>query len=218
MDGRMIAFAAVAWAATASAAQAATVLISNWDDTPAGLSVVNLTSGIASWTGAPQIDIVNDNTFGLRCAGATGRCADLAGSPGAIGGTLTSSILTATASAVNVQFLYSGAQRGRAGALFLAELINASTNSVVASWASPALPATVAFNTGNLSGDVGPARQFQVRFTHLGGTGNQNIGAVVDDVSFSSVIPEPSTRMLMIMGFGLIATQLRRRHRVALAA
>lgn len=33
----------------------------------------------------------------------------------------------------------------------------------------------------------------------------------------SSVIPEPSTWMLMILGFGLIARQLRRRHQTAVA-
>lgn len=217
MKAKLFAAVATAWIASAGAADAATVMISDWDDAPTGLSVANaVVSGIGAWTGTPLIDVVADNTFGIRCAGNAGKCVDLAGSPGAVGGTFTSNVLTAANSVVTAQFLYSGAQRNRAGALFLAELINASTGAVVSSWASPALAATATFTSQSLTGNVGSSRQFQVRFTHLGGTDSNNIGAIIDNVSFSAV-PEPSTWLLMIMGFGMIASQLRRRH-VALTA
>jgi hypothetical protein len=218
MSIKMIACAGVAWALSVAGSQAATVLVSNWDDAPTGVPLANpVVSGIASWVGTPLVDIVEDGSFGIRCFNNAGKCADLAGSPGAINGTLTSSTLNAANSIVTVEFVYSGAQRTIAGARFLAELISATSGLPVASWTSPALPASVTFNTASITGDVGAARTFQIRFTHLGGTGNLNIGAIVDDVSYSSVIPEPSTWMLMIMGFGMIAAQLRRRHRAQTA-
>jgi hypothetical protein len=219
MKAKLFAAVAAALITYAGAAHAATpiVMISNWDDAPTGLAVANpVVSGIGSWTGTPLIDVVADNTFAIRCAGNAGKCVDLAGTPGAVGGTFTSNVLNAANSTVTVQFLYSGAQRGIAGAMFLAELVNASNGAVVSSWASPALAATAPFTSQSLTGNVGSARQFQVRFTHLGGTSNVVFGAIIDNVSFSTV-PEPSTWLLMIMGFGMIASQLRRRH-VALAA
>jgi hypothetical protein len=62
-----------------------------------------------------------------------------------------------------------------------------------------------------------------VRFISSGGT-NAKFGGVgthfsLDNVTIGrvGVIPEPSTWMLMILGFGLIAQQLRRRHQAAFA-
>lgn len=49
-------------------------------------------------------------------------------------------------------------------------------------------------------------------------TSSAGVGAPVEGYAAVTAIPEPSTWMLMIMGFGLIASQLRRRYREGVAA
>jgi hypothetical protein len=67
--------------------------------------------------------------------------------------------------------------------------------------------------------NVGGLAYIQPYVQYLGIGSDLNQGVMIDSIRvISSVVPEPSTWMLMILGFGLIAGQLRRRHRDAIAA
>jgi hypothetical protein len=218
-------------AATAVPASAATVLFSqNFDTVTAGLQI----AAVPGFTITGGVDVVNTNTFSIDCVGNTGRCLDLAGSPGP--GTITTTAINfAAGQLVTVSFDVSGNQR--TGATDTFTLLgaftpsNGGTTNVLSGPAafSPGAWANALNGTQFVESIVGTrgfvtysatfrpilAGSFKLAF---GGTGsNASIGPIIDNVLVTQAVPEPASWAMLITGFGMVGFAARRR-RTAIAA
>ncbi len=92
------------------------------------------------------------------------------------------------------------------GGAFGAENLGASnvartSNSALTVWKAPYQIYTVSF----LAGSAGALKAF------IGTSSNDNVGPLLDNVrvTITSAVPEPSTWMMLILGFGLIGSRVR---------
>ncbi|HEY0437492.1 MAG TPA: hypothetical protein VGC92_12700, partial [Phenylobacterium sp.] len=97
--------------AAGPAARATTVLSDNFNSEAGGFSALNYT-GFTKWTstGAGGVDVVRTGDFSITCAGGSGSCVDLAGSPGPGEITSTASYAFHTGQTVTLSFDVSGNQ------------------------------------------------------------------------------------------------------------
>jgi hypothetical protein len=182
------------------------ILSENFDELTANTSVTTL--GTFTALNGTNIDVVNQTSFGLCAAPASGNCVDLGGTSGkALGdiGLVTS--LNLAAGTYELSFDLLGSERGQA-------------TSTTVSFGS----ATETFN--QMSSDVnivdmmlttagGPT---QIEFLNNGiAGGNNDIGALLDNVLVSTVVPvnpgevpEPGTLGLLATGLLAAAGVLRR--------
>jgi hypothetical protein len=216
--------AAIALAASPGAAQ---VLFSqNFNSLPQGIP----SAGVPGFTTTGTVDIVTNGNFGITCAGNTGACADLAGTPGP--GTLTTnSIAFLAGRKVTISFDLSGNQRdlsrdnftwsvgfnpangGTAGRIsgftpgtFIPALNGTPYQEVIAG--DRGFVTYSGFFIANLNGT------FNMSFNGVGG-GNVNIGPILDNVLVTQgAVPEPASWAMLITGFGLVGAA-RRRQRLA---
>ncbi|WP_310473835.1 PEPxxWA-CTERM sorting domain-containing protein [Sandarakinorhabdus sp.] len=222
--------AAVALAASPGAAQ---VLFSqNFNSLPQGIPA----AGVPGFTTTGTVDIVTNGNFGITCAGNTGACADLAGTPGP--GMLTSTGINFLAGRnITISFDLSGNQRDLARDTFdFKVLFAAPPVGFGGALAGPA-PFTIggfqtAVSGGTYSEVVAGDRSFLTYsgFLNLAGPGtlflqfagrsgdNVNIGPILDNVLVTQgAVPEPASWAMLIAGFGLVGAASRRRRRLAVA-
>jgi hypothetical protein len=174
-------------------AHAGVIFADNFDGEAgaAGNSSLNYT-GFSNWTASDgTVDVVaTNNSWGIACAGGSGKCVDLDGSTGNAG-KLTSSWLALSPGNYTLSFDISGNQRGAAADSFTLAL-GAFLNE------SFTLIATAPWQTVTRSFTVMSAGSSNISFNHKGG---DNIGIMLDNVLLSKVdVPEPATLMLFLLG------------------
>lgn len=213
-------------------AQAATVLSDNFNTENGGNSALNY-SGFANFVsnGGGDVDLVKSGDFGITCSGS---CVDLDGSPGP--GQLFSSASYAFAAGdlVTLGFDVGGSQRGGAGDIFnvgfifsgLQSYSNLSGTGLFSSLSgsgsalqiggSTFVAGNAAFTTSTISFIAGAAGSTLIAFNS---PSVDNVGPLLDNVSLDiAAVPEPATWAMMIMGFGLVGSAMRRRTRTLAAA
>jgi PEP-CTERM motif len=195
---KKILLAAVAAYSLIAPAQAAIVFTENFDGYAPGVPWTNS----APWT-ATNVDLIANGTFNLNCAGNAGQCVDLSGSqPGSIARTVA-----LAAGVYQLTFEYTGNQLDAFGG----------------PWPQAGFTASI----GGLNAFVGPLANNNKTFAKFTGqftvtsAGNQTLtfaqqggnnfrGSILDNVMIAAV-PEPSTWLMLLAGFGLVGGAMRRR-------
>lgn len=223
--------AAMAAVMLAGSAQAGTLFADNFDsEGTAGTSTLNYNS-FANWTVDGQVDLVQTPEFGIDCSV---KCVDLDGSSGP--GKLTSTAIAYQAGKqLTLQFDVGGSQRVRGATDSFLFTVNFGQATDITGFTNlggfdPAQLGSGSFfgltTIGTYNESISSTRGFvtyALAFTPTAaGTLNllywtpsgDNIGPLLDNVLVSQV-PEPSSWMLLIAGFGLVGYSARRRRAVA---
>ncbi|HZV18639.1 MAG TPA: PEPxxWA-CTERM sorting domain-containing protein [Sphingobium sp.] len=197
---KTVGIAAVVLMATAPA-HAAT-FFDSFDSENGGLSALNYT-GFANFTTSGQVDLVRSGDYGITCSGS---CVDLDGTPGA--GTLISNMFSYNAGdTVTLSFDLGGSQRVANGTDNVTIMLMSSTDGTVSD--SFDLASSAAFQTYSYAFTA--TADGTVTFS-LGTTSQDYIGPLVDNVSLDiAAIPEPATWAMMIAGFTIVGSTMRRR-------
>jgi hypothetical protein len=221
--------ALAAAAVMAMPASAVTIFSQNFDSVTTGSNVTN----VPGFTVAGSVDVVNNNTVGVLCAGLAGRCLDLVGSPNV--GSITSDLISFNAGRlITVSFDVSGNQR----------LTGTDTFNFALNFTSPeniAIVSSSGFQTGyGTTGVVSgfgtysesinrtrPFLSYVLSFVPtssgtlslvFSATGNNDArGPILDNILVDSTVPEPSSWLMLLAGFGMVGIAARRR-RTSVAA
>jgi hypothetical protein len=213
-----------------SIANAGTVLFSeDFDSITANTLQITTTAGSMTVTGAVDA-VVPVNPFGI--VGLTSTVIDLDGSPGP--GTLSAGGFNLIAGRTyTLDFVLGGAQRGSASDGIFARLLSSangdlfgiSGTGVFSGFGGLNLGSNFAFS--NVIAGSAPFASSSLTFRannnttlgfQIGTDSRNNIGPLLDSVTLTqNVIPEPTTWAMLIAGFGLVGTAMRRR-RAAVAA
>lgn len=181
----------------------------------------------------PSVDLLRQpNGFGLTCAGGAGSsCVDLDGSTNNGGRLITKNAFSFNAGDMVSLFIdVSGSQRGSAenfGMGFISSGGSILFNNYFATFPgigmsgpnnfnttgvftfSNAIPSNLGYSTFNVrftAGNAGSLRAFAQT------TSNDNIGPIIDNFRLDiTAVPEPASWALMIVGFGLVGSAMRRR-------
>lgn len=219
--------ALAAVAVMAMPASAVTIFSQNFDSAPRA----NNTTNVPGFTVTGGVDIISNGTAGVLCAGAAGRCLDLVGSPNV--GSITSTPINFNAGRlITVSFHLSG--NPRAGTP--ADIFNFALG-----FTDPENIAVFALISGfqGSYGSTGPGISTMGTYTEslvrnrpfvsyalsfvptsagsllltFGGAGpNDSAGPILDNVLVGSqVVPEPSTWLMLLAGFGMVGLAARRR-------
>jgi hypothetical protein len=225
----LTALAATAFAAPASAA---IVYSNNFDAENGGNTQTNYNSFNGLTVTGGTVDLVKSGDFGIICAGGSGACVDLDGSTNDAGLVSSNSYAFTAGQRVTLSLDFSGNQRNApppdaftidfnfsgpvsgtygfnssfTGLLDFGSFTNLTSLNVTVSGVAPNFAmtgVTFFFNAAN-----GGSATFGLQ-----DAGNDNIGIVVDNLSLDigAPVPEPAAWAMMIAGFGLAGTALRRR-------
>jgi hypothetical protein len=222
-------------AVVAAPAQAAVVYSNNFESENGGAGALNYNSFNGLTVSDGTVDLVG-GSFGITCSPAGGLCVDLDGSSSNSGVLASTNVFAFGANQrVTLSFALSGSQifgiDDTVAALRLSspQLLTSTgythNGSVIDQGPSTADTLTLPIGTASVA-SFGQFTLFfrssqagQVRFD-FSTTSNDNVGAVLDDVSLSvadavAPVPEPTTWALMIGGFGMAGAAVRRRIRTA---
>jgi hypothetical protein len=219
--------ALAAAAVMAMPASAVTIFSQNYDSAPRA----NNTTNVPGFTVTGGADIISNGTAGVLCAGAAGRCLDLVGSPNV--GSITSTPINFNAGRlITVSFHLSG--NPRAGtpadifnfALGFTDPENIAVFTLISGFqgsygsTGPGI-STMGTYTESLVRNR-PFVSYALSFVPtsagsllltFGGAGpNDSAGPILDNVLVGSqVVPEPSTWLMLLAGFGMVGLAARRR-------
>ncbi len=227
---RMSVLLASAVLAVAAPANAASVLFSqNFDSLPEGIPA----AGVPGFTVTGTVDVVANGNYSITCAGNTGACLDLDGTPGP-GQLLSNAINFSAGQQILVSFDVSGNQRGGADDQFNFELLFGQTTTrnvnILSGFAFGSTGVFTNASSGVYGETIGSSRPFltytlgfiptisgtmQLRFAHGGA---DFIGPVLDNVLVTQTgVPEPQSWAMLIAGFGLVGAARRSRRRALTA-
>jgi hypothetical protein len=228
--------AGIALALMTTAAHAGTVLTDNFDGENGGNTFLQYT-GFANFnvTGT-GVDIVRTGDFGITCAGGSGSCVDLDGSPGP-GGVITKNTFNfSPGELVTMTFQIAGNQRSGDANSFFAGFEGSGTlkdYSIGGFWGNAdvlpgPLPLGLVETETATTGGNQPFETYTLSFETLGsgsfqafiGTNDPgNVGPLLDNFSLSiNPVPEPATWAMMVLGLGLVGGGLRMSRRRSLMA
>jgi hypothetical protein len=224
--------AALTLALATAPANAAVVFSDNFNTENGGASQLNY-RGFANFNsaGAGNVDLVAAPDFGITCAGGSGSCVDLDGSPGP--GFLRSIMSFAfnAGDFVRLSFDLSGNQRtGGSDSYFAGFDFTSATfitdygrnffgSDVIVSpgtteVGSVALSASVASNSPFTTRSIffTAAEAGSLRF-RIGSSSLDNFGPILDNVTLTvdSAVPETATWAMMLLGFAAIGGAMRSR-------
>ena len=223
--------AAVLAVATASGANAATVLFSqDFNSLPQVLG----TTTVPGFTVTGTVDIVTNGNFGISCVGNTGACLDIDGTPGP-GRIQSNEISFVAGRAITISFDLGGNQRDNVtddfefGTSFDQTLALSNFSACFYTFGCSA-PVNIPFASGIFAGfsveGTDPWRSVFLTFTpatsgslllDFYSNSADNVGPLLDNVLVSQAVPEPASWAMLIAGFGLVGAAARRR-RITVAA
>lgn len=222
---------AAAALATAASAEAATVFSDNFNAETTGAPVGSLTN----WNILGTVDVVgSSNPYGITVSGpASGNVIDLDGTPGPGEIVMKNDFAFNAGDTVSLSFVLGGSQRVSGTDNFFTRLIfggfasQAISNGVgtgifsdltgASGFFAPTttfnrtIASNVPFGTSSFSFTAGNAGSLRLAF---GSTSRDNIGPLLDNVSLAvtpSAVPEPATWLMMLAGFGIVGSAMRRR-------
>ena len=217
----------------AAPASAALVFSDNFDGEADGFSSLNY-DGFANFSVIGKVDVVKSGDYGITCSGS---CVDLDGSTGPGRITSLQSFAFSAGDIVRYTITLGGNQRtADSDGFFLGFSFDDSTSLVDYGYnfanlggndqivysgttrgisTSFALAGNQSFGSYSLffkAGDAGTLNFFT-------GTGSaDNVGPLLDKVTLSiasGAVPEPAAWAMMLAGFGLVGTAMRRRQKMA---
>ena len=190
---------------------ASTILNENFETAINNLTVTQ--AGQFNTIGGSNVDVVGGSNYGFLCAGPeSGQCVDLGGTGGNAFGNLVTSVNLA-AGTYNLSFDLIGSQRGD----------TTSTTVNFGDYSQTFVLTSDDIASGVVSQliTIGTDGSYQLQFLNNAYPGdNPNIGALLDNVSITSVsagttgtspVPEPATLGMMATGLIGIAGAVRRR-------
>lgn len=216
----------------AAPASAAVVFSDTFDAENGGNSSLNY-AAFANFSVVGKVDLVKSGNFGISCSGS---CVDLDGSPGPGMIKSLSSFAFSAGDKVRLSFDIGGNQRNSdfdgfyAGFDFgVAEQMldygfNFGGGDIVV------LPSVTQANITTSSGIAGnkPFSTYSIFFTagtagalsfNIGTDSRNNVGPLLDKVALSidkAAVPEPAAWAMMLAGFGLVGSAMRRRQKTAI--
>ena len=213
-------------------ANAATVLNDNFDGENGGNTALQYT-GFANFNVVSTgVDIVKNGDFGIACSGI---CIDLDGSPGPGGILSTASYNFNAGDLVRLTYDVGGSQRGGSNDSFDVRYFFASSTTLLNAGSSfgggpdqidfASITGTDYSNGFNVNANdpfstnsifFTAANAGSLTFQFASGSAD-NVGPLLDNIvlDVSAPVPEPATWAMMIFGFGLIGSAMRRRRNVA---
>lgn len=212
-------------------ASAGTVFSDNFDADNGGASGLNYT-GFNNWdVVGGTVDVVRGGDHSITCAGS---CVDLDGSTGQNGTIQTKQAFNFTSgNLIDISFDVTGNQRGGSADTLFGVLVFDTLTTLhnvtfmgqsLGDFAGPSytfnignIPSNYPLTNATFSAITGNGGNFRLQFgTNSGG---DNMGPLLDNVSvgISSAVPEPATWAMMIAGFGLVGSAMRRRQTLQFA-
>ena len=176
---------------------ATTIFADNFNTDAAGLNATP-----SGWTisNGGTVDTIASGSFGITCAGATGRCIDLDGSTGKSGNLTSPGFSLVAGQTYTASFDLSGNQRASGQTDVVSVSFGTTTTSV-------SVLGSAAFSTHSVS--LMPAANGIFHLSFLDNSSN-NVGAILDNVNVqTTAIPEPETFAMLLAGLGLAGVAAR---------
>ncbi len=194
----------------ASGAQAITIFEETFEGEAVGVPAAALSQFTID---SGSVDVVASGTFSITCAGGSTRCLDLdgTGASGSPASEITSTALgLESGRTYELVFEFSGNQRNSTSDNFEV----AVSDGLFFEAFGPISGTVEDFTTITRTFTATSTQDYFLSFSQTNSA--DNIGIVIDNVKVS-LIPEPSTWIMMILGFGLVGLQLQRKRRTAQA-
>lgn len=214
---------------TAAPGHAASLALNNFDAENGGNTALNYSGYSNLVVGLGSTDLIKSGDYGIGCAGGTGACVDLDGTTNNGAQLNTASFAFAANRVYTFSFSLSGNQRnldsdtfftgfsfgGSGATLNYYELGGAFGNAQIFQGFTTAGVTTstdvlgdTPFTTYSIAFSASNSGSF---YAFVGTNSTDNIGPVLDNVALTATVPEPASWALMLVGFGLAGTALRRR-------
>ncbi len=225
--------ALAAAAVMAMPASAVTIFSQNFDSAPRGNNIAT----VPGFTVTGSVDLIQSGTAGVLCAGAVGRCLDLVGSPNT--GSVTSTPINFNAGRlITVTFDVSGNPRAGTPADIFNFALGFTDPETIAQFTLISGFQGAYGTTGTGISSMGTYTESLVRnrpyvsyalsfiptsagsllLSFAGAGPNDSAGPILDNVLVGSqVVPEPSSWLMLLAGFGMVGVAARRRRNTVAA-
>jgi hypothetical protein len=188
---------------TSTSATAVTIYSDNFNTDTPGLNATPSGWSISNSNLNPPgtVDIIGSGGFGITCAGGSGNCVDLDGSTGRSGNLTSPGLNLLAGQSYTAFFDLSGNQR-------IAGQTNAVSITFGTTTDSLSFTGTAAFSTHSVSFEPSVTGTYHLSFLD---NSNNNVGAILDNVSVQAAVPEPETYTIMLVALGLVGLVAHRR-------